>query len=66
MKVKDFLEWFDNVDPDMELKFQLYEEIINGINGDRREIYTELYAFDIHEDDKKCCILFDVGFEVEE
>ena len=66
MKVKDFLEWFDNVDPGMELKFQSHEEIINGFNGDSREIYTELHAFDMREDDKKCFILFDVGFEVGE
>lgn len=27
MKVKDFLEWFDDIDPESELKFDLFEEI---------------------------------------
>lgn len=27
MKVKDFLEWFENFDPESELEFELFEEI---------------------------------------
>ena len=29
MKVKDFLEWFSDFDPESELKFDLFEEIMN-------------------------------------
>ncbi|WP_099321128.1 hypothetical protein [Anaerococcus sp. Marseille-P3625] len=42
MKVKDFLEWFDNFDPESELKIELFEEIYNGNLGCSEEIYTPL------------------------
>lgn len=48
MKVKDFLDWFKDFDPESELKFDLFEERING------EIHTFLDASDadyLYEDD---------------
>lgn len=30
MKVKDFLDWFSDLDSESELKFDLFEERING------------------------------------
>ena len=39
MKVKDFLEWFDDFYPESELKFDLFEEgIVNY--GDYKETHT--------------------------
>lgn len=40
MKVKDFLEWFSGIDPESELKFDLFEARING------EVHTILDAVD--------------------
>lgn len=45
MKVKDFLEWFDNFNPESELEFELFEEKING-HGDYKEFHTPLDAAD--------------------
>lgn len=48
MKVKDFLDWFKDFDPESELKFDLFEERINN------EIHTILDASDanyLYEDD---------------
>ena len=46
MKVKDFLEWFDDYDPESELKIELFEEIYNGNLGCSEEIYTPLDVAD--------------------
>ena len=46
MKIKDFLEWFSGIDPESELKFDLFEEIING-NGDCTERWSRLFAEDL-------------------
>lgn len=45
MKVKDFLDWFADFDPESELKFDLFEEKINGC-GDYEEFHTPLDATD--------------------
>lgn len=48
MKVKDFLDWFKDFDPESELKFDLFELRING------EVHTFLDALDadyLYEDD---------------
>lgn len=48
MKVKDFLDWFSDLDPESELKFDLSEERING------ETHTFLDVLDadyLYEDD---------------
>ncbi len=47
MKVKDFLEWFEYFDPEKELKFELFEEIVD-INGNYRERWTELSAEELN------------------
>lgn len=47
MKVKDFLEWFSDIDPESELKFDLFEEIVD-INGNYKERWTELSAEDLN------------------
>ena len=47
MKVKDFLEWFSDFDPESELKFDLFEEKINGC-GDYEEFHTALDAGDVN------------------
>ena len=38
MKIKDFLEWFSGIDPESELKFDLFEEIYNDNLGCHEEI----------------------------
>lgn len=40
MKVKDFLEWFSDFDPESELEFDLFEEKIIGWGGLCRMSYT--------------------------
>lgn len=46
MKVKDFLDWFADFDPESELKFDLFEEkIINY--GDYGEFHTPLNVGDV-------------------
>lgn len=45
MKVKDFLEWFADFDPESELKFDLFEEKVD-INGGYLECHTPLDATD--------------------
>lgn len=47
MKVKDFLEWFDNFDPESELKFDLFELIVSRF-GDYKEVHTLLEATDVN------------------
>ncbi|MDU5417005.1 hypothetical protein [Peptoniphilus harei] len=47
MKVKDFLEWFADFDPQSELEFDLFEEKINGC-GDYKEFHTPLDATDVN------------------
>lgn len=45
MKVKDFLEWFSDFDPESELNFDLFEEgIVNY--GDYKEFHTPLDVTD--------------------
>lgn len=64
MKVKDFLEWFADLDPESELKFDLFEEgIVNY--GDYKEFHTELNFTDIKTNDGICEITFELG-EVKE
>lgn len=64
MKVKDFLEWFSDFDPQSELKFELFEEgIVNY--GDYKEFHTELNFTDIKSVDGNCEITFELG-EVKE
>lgn len=46
MKVKDFLEWFSDFDPESELKFDLFE------SKDRGVIETPLDIIDINYFDK--------------
>ena len=46
MKVKDFLDWFSDFDPESELEFDLFEEKIIGW-GDYAECHTPLDATDI-------------------
>lgn len=43
MKVKDFLEWFSNIDLESELEFELFEEVLD-INGDGVERWCQLIA----------------------
>lgn len=47
MKVKDFLEWFSDFDPESELKFDLFEERINGCGGPIEFHTTPLDAIDV-------------------
>lgn len=47
MKIKDFLEWFADFNPDSELEFELFEEKINGY-GDCEEFHTPLDAADVN------------------
>ena len=60
MKVKDFLEWFDDIDPESELEFDLFEEKIVNY-GDYKEFHTELNFTDIKSDDGICEITFELG-----
>lgn len=46
MKVKDFLEYFKDFDPESELKFDLFEEVVD-INGNYKERWTELSSEDL-------------------
>ena len=46
MKVKDFLDWFADFDPESELKIELLEQIYNGNLGCGEEIYTPLEVAD--------------------
>ena len=46
MKVKDFLEYFKDFDPESELKFELLEQIYNDNLGGCEEIYTPLGVAD--------------------
>lgn len=65
MKVKDFLEWFDDIDPESELKFDLFEEgIVNY--GDYAEFHTELNFTDIKNNDGVCEITFESGSDYED
>ena len=50
MKVKDFLDWFSDIDPESELKFDLFE--LKGELGFCREIHTSLDAEDIDYSDE--------------
>ena len=45
MKVKNFLEWFSDFDPESELKFDLFEEKVD-CNGGYLECHTPLDATD--------------------
>ena len=64
MKVKDFLEWFSDFDPESELKFDLFEEgIVNY--GDYAEFHTELNFTDIKNNDGVCEITFESGTDYE-
>lgn len=46
MKVKDFLEWFSDIDPESELRFDLSEDE-RMPNGDFEEMITKLDMVDI-------------------
>lgn len=46
MKVKDFLEDFKDYDPESELKFDLFEEVVD-INGNYMERWSQLIAEDL-------------------
>ena len=46
MKVKDFLEWFAEMDPESELKFDLFDLKVSRF-GDHKEVHTSLDATDI-------------------
>lgn len=46
MKVKDFLYWFDDIDPESELEFDLFEERIVNY-GDYAESHTPLNVGDV-------------------
>ncbi|MFR3737250.1 MAG: hypothetical protein ACLTWQ_07515 [Anaerococcus obesiensis] len=48
MKVKDFLDWFKDFHPESELKFDLFEE---RINGETHTFLDALDADDLYEDD---------------
>ena len=48
MKVKEFLDWLADIDPESELKFDLFEEIYNGNLGCSEEIYTPLDTADVN------------------
>lgn len=52
MKVKDFLEWFSDFDPESELKIELLEQIYNDNLGCCEEIYTPLDVLDVNYFDK--------------
>ena len=47
MKVKDFLEWLSDFEPESELEFELFEEIIINY-GDYAERHTALNATDVN------------------
>lgn len=47
MKVKEFLEYFEDFDPESKLKFDLFEEKINGC-GDCEEFHTPLDVTDVN------------------
>lgn len=46
MKVKDFLDWFADMDPESELKIELLEQIYNDNLGCHEESYTPLDVAD--------------------
>lgn len=48
MKVKDFLDWFSDFDPESELKIELLEQIYNDNLGCCEEIYTPLGVADVN------------------
>ncbi len=65
MKVKEFLEWFEDRDPESKLKFDLFEEgIVNY--GDYKEFHTRLYFTDITDEDGECRITFEIGYDDED
>lgn len=45
MKVKDFLEWFNDFDPESELKIELFEYVMNRY-GEYEETHTPLDVTD--------------------
>lgn len=47
MKVKDFLDWFSDFDPESELELEIFEEIYNGNLGCCEEHYTSLGVGDV-------------------
>lgn len=58
MKVKDFLKWFDEIDKEKELKFELMQPAVDD-DGDYTEIYSKLWAEGINkDDDNTICINF--------
>ena len=52
MKVKEFLEWFEDFDPESELKIELLEQIYDGNLGCCKEVYTLLDVGDVNHLDK--------------
>lgn len=66
MKVKDFLDWFSDMDPESELKVELFEqiycnELVWSAQEYYREYYTELDFRNIKNDDGTCEIIFELG-----
>lgn len=47
MKVKEFLEYFEDFDPESELKFDFVDEKIDDY-GDFEKFYTPIYMADIN------------------
>lgn len=47
MKVKDFLEWFADFDPESELKFDLSELKVSRFGG-CKEVHTPLDVEDVN------------------
>ena len=48
MKVKDFLDWFSDFDPESDLELEIFEEIYNGNLGCCEEHYTRLEVGDVN------------------
>lgn len=59
MKVKDFLGWFSDFDPESELKIELFEQpYYEELGWWGQESYTELDFRDIKNNDGICEITF--------
>lgn len=59
MKVKDFLEYFKDFDPESELKFDLFEQTYyDELWWRGQDYYTKLDFTDIKNNDGICKITF--------
>lgn len=63
MKVKDFLEYFKDFDPESELKIELFEEIYDDNIGGCKEFYTPLGVSDTNysEEDNTVFVTLEWG-----